>query len=96
MNRVERVSDSLQFTSQRNRYLFTAPGDGRYRFEMAELRNNAGVYLSAYNYLGETIAGQYTQNGQGLTLNLAGGQTYELRVRQNNGFSPYTLIIAKQ
>jgi hypothetical protein len=94
---VDRINDSTQYTDQRNVYSFTAAIDGRYRFEMAELRNNARVSLYVFNYLGETIASTSGGNGSGLTLNeLVKGQTYEIQIRQTGGFSGYKLNIIKQ
>jgi hypothetical protein len=93
---VDRIYDSIQYTDQRNVYSFTAPIDGHYRFEMAELRNNARVSLYGFNYLGETIGSNTGGNGSGLALNgLVKGQTYEIQVRQYSGFSSYTLNVMK-
>jgi hypothetical protein len=97
INRADSINDSVQYTEQQNTYAFTAPTDGRYRFELAGLRNNARVSLLVYNYLDERIAETYCVNGEGLTLNgLVRGQTYTIYVRQYRGFSPYTLILSQQ
>jgi hypothetical protein len=95
--RIEIIHDTVSTNGQKNVYSFTAPLGGRDRFEMAELRNNATVSLYAFNYLGETIGSTSAGNGNGLTLNgLVRGQTYEIQVRQYNGFSTYNLIIGYQ
>jgi len=87
------LTDSVQFAGQRNVYSFTAPVDGRYLFEMAELRGHAKVRLLAWNRLDETIANQYAGNGEGIAVWLNSGETYRLQVRQFSGLSPYVLSI---
>ena len=90
---LTKLSDSIQYTNQMNSYSFTAHRDGRYRFEMAELRANARVLLTAWNRLDERIGYEYARNGGGLTLDLIGGQTYRIYINQDDGLSPYNLII---
>lgn len=72
---------------------FTAPRDGKYRFEMAELRANASVLITAWNYKDERFSSGYAGNGEGLTLDLKGGQTYRIYLNQSSGLSPYILNI---
>jgi hypothetical protein len=97
---ITTIQGEISRDGQRDAYRFTAPRDGRYRFEMAELRNNTRVRLAVLNYLGEQIAsdsGSGVGNGNGLTLNgLVRGQNYEIRIGHYNGFSPYNLIIGQQ
>jgi len=97
INGPDRINDSIQYTAQRNVYTFTAPTDGRYRFEMAGLRGGARVRLIAWDRLDyPTIADDTAVNGQGITLNLVRGQTYHIQVWQYSGFSSYSLIISRQ
>ncbi|MDR1803801.1 MAG: hypothetical protein LBQ94_09370 [Treponema sp.] len=101
INGPDRVNDSIQYTAQRNVYAFTAPADGRYRFEMAEL-NGAYVRLIAWDRLDYQPIADTTisvSNGGGITFNLTGGQTYRIEVRQSGGNfvkSSYSLVITKQ
>ena len=92
------VSDSVEYTDQRNVYSFTVPVDGRYRFELSGMTGGTDVELYMFNYLGETVASDtYCTNGEGITVkDLKEGETYEVQVRQDNGFSAYTLSIGKQ
>jgi len=94
-----RISDSIQYTAQRNIYTFTAPDNGIYRFGITGLAGNARVGLGAWSVdrldvrLGDA---SYISNGGGITLDkLVGGQTYQIVVVQNEGFSPYTLNIIR-
>ena len=98
ISRLTRVSDGIQFTEQQNRYAFTAPRDGLYRFEMAELRGNANVRIMAWDRLDQVVAdsGGGTGNGRGISVRLGGGQTYHIQVRQWSGLSPYHLLIGHQ
>lgn len=92
------VSDSIEFTDQKNVYTFTVPVDGRYRFEMSEMLNGTSVELYMYNSLGETVGyDSYCKSGEGITVkDLKAGEVYEIQVRQNEKFSSYVLSIGKQ
>lgn len=92
------LTDSVDFTYQCNVYYFTAPRDGRYRFEIANLYGYAEVEMLAWNDLHEEInKDYYCSNGEGLTLyDLEEGKTYEIQVRQTTGFSSYELHIGQQ
>lgn len=92
------VNDSIEYTDQRNVYSFTVPVDGRYRFELSGMTGGTDVELYMFNYLEETVASDtYCTNGDGITVkDLKAGETYEVQIRQDNGFSSYTLSIGKQ
>lgn len=92
------VSDSIEFTDQRNIYTFTAPIDGRYRFELSGVQSDTNFELYMYNYLGETLESDtYCLNGEGITVkDLKGGETYQVQIRQDSGFSSYSLFIGYQ
>lgn len=92
------VTDSIEFEAQTNKYSFTVPTDGRYRFEISGLINDASVALYMTNILGETIAADtYCTSGKGITVQkLIAGEIYNIQVHQNSGFSTYTLSIGKQ
>lgn len=92
------VNDSIEYTDQRNVYSFTVPVDGRYRFELSGMTDGTDVELYMFNYLEETVASDtYCTNGDGITVkDLKAGETYEVQIRQDNGFSSYTLSIGKQ
>jgi hypothetical protein len=102
---VTRLTDSIQYTNQRNVYSFTAPRDGRYRFELAELRNtkveiyvynNTGDPLSGTRYDGYAVRSIIVENEGGLTYGLNNGQIYWIYIAQSTGFSPYALNIIGQ
>ena len=92
------LSDSIEYTDQRNVYSFTVPRDGRYRFELAEMKSGVEVELYVFNDLGEKVAGtDYGSNGKGLTLKgLIAGDTYSVQVRQKNKTGSYQLLIGQQ
>lgn len=92
------VNDSIEYTDQRNVYSFTVPVDGRYSFELSGMTGGTDVELYMFNYLEETVASDtYCTNGDGITVkDLKAGETYEVQIRQDNGFSSYTLSIGKQ
>lgn len=92
------VSDSVEFTDQRNVYSFTAPLDGRYRFELTGVQNGTDFELYLYNNLEETLASDtYCTNEEGITVKgLIAGETYQIQVRQDSGYGSYTMNIGYQ
>lgn len=93
-----KVEDSIAFKDQKNRYLFTAPRDGRYHFELSGMLSGTGAGLYVLNRLGETVVSRgYCENGSGVTLKgLKAGETYQVQIIQNQNFSGYTLSIGTQ
>ena len=92
------ITDSVEFTEQKNVYLCTVPLDGRYRLELSDMMGGTEVELHVYNERKELVdAEKNCSNGQGLTLKgLTAGETYWVQVRQKNGCSAYTLSIGPQ
>lgn len=92
------VSDSVEYTDQRNVYSFTVPIDGRYRFELSGMQSGTAVELYMFNSLDETVASDsYCQNGEGITVkDLKAGEVYEIQIRQDEQFSSYVMAIGKQ
>lgn len=95
---ISSLTDSIEYTDQRNVYVFTAPVEGRYRFELSGMLSGTDIELYLFNSLGETVdSDTYCTNGEGITAKgLEAGQTYELQIRQDSGLSGYTLSIGKQ
>ena len=94
------VSDSIQYTDQRNVYTFTPPSSGRYRFEIQGLTNgssnmvNVLVFNSRGGEEGSTRKGII--NGDGLTIkDMQAGETYQIQVLQYSGYDSYKLITTK-
>ncbi len=92
------LTDSIEYTDQRNVYTFTVPLDGRYRFEISGLISGADVELCMFNGLEERIAEDtYCLNGEGITVKgLKAGETCTVQVRQEQGLSSYRLLIGMQ
>ena len=92
------LTDSVEYTDQRNVYSFTVPRDGLYRFEFARMMSGLGVDLYVFNDLNELVDSYtYCTNGKGLTLkDLKAGEVYEVQVRQNSDTGSYNLLIGLQ
>ena len=92
------VSDSIEYTDQRNVYSFTVPRDGRYRFELYDMMKGFAPELRVFDRLGEETAGDgYCENHEGVTLkNLKAGETYQIQVRQGSGTGNYRMLIGHQ
>ena len=95
---ITELTDSIEYTDQRNVYSFAAPIDGRYRFELSNMMSGTAVELYVFNSLGETVASNtYCTNGEGVTLKGAtAGEVYDVQIRQYSGFSNYTFAIGHQ
>ena len=92
------LTDSIQYTDQRNVYTFTVPRDGRYRLELSGMKNGTCVELYVFDYLDNTVASDsYCYSGEGVTLkSLKAGEVYSINVRQSSGFGDYTMSIGTQ
>lgn len=90
--------DSIQYHDQRNVYLYTIPISGRYRVQLGGMTSNSVMELYVFDSNGNTVASDtYAVNGDGLTLKgLNAGEEYEIQVRQDVGYSDYTLHLGYQ
>jgi hypothetical protein len=95
---VTEIQDIIEYADQRNVYTFTAPRDGRYRFELSGITSGCAVAIYTYNSLGESMSSDsYCTNGEGVTLkSLKEGETYTIEVHYVLGFTDYTLFIGIQ
>ena len=90
------VSDSIQFTDQRNSYALTAALNGTYRFEFANVPEGTDLRLYVYNSGWETIKSDYDMDsGDGLTVSLNAGQAIYLTVVQYRKTGSYDLLLGK-
>lgn len=92
------INDSVEYLDQRNVYSFTVPRSGRYRFELNDMESRVVTELLVFDANGNTIdSDTYAVDGDGLTLKgLNAGEKYQIQVRQNEGYSDYTLFIGYQ
>lgn len=92
---VKHISDSEQFTGQRNRYSFETAKDGVYTFTLSGMPDGIYVDLILYNSAWEQISDNtgLSNNGQ-IALNGAADKRYFIVVQQNKGFGDYTLSSA--
>ncbi len=98
ISELTEIKDSIEFTDQRNVYTFTAPRDGRYRFEVSGITSGSAVELYVFNSLGETLGSDtYCTNGEGITLkSIKAGEVYTVNVRYSTGYTNYTLAFGSQ
>lgn len=94
------VSDSIQYTDQRNVYTFTPSSSGKYKFEIQGLTDgsNNEVDVLVFNSRGgeEGSTSYGIANGQWLELDdLQAGETYQVQVRYYSGYDSYKLITTK-
>ena len=90
------VRDSVSFSEQRNRYAFTAPLSGVYRFWIERARSGLEFRIDITDSQGYTIDYEYVEQGDGMTCTLEQGQQYTLTVQQQRDTGEYTLRIGAQ
>lgn len=96
---VTKVTDSTQYTDQKNIYKFTPLVNGRYRFELNEMISGSKVKLEIYNQGGERVADSSygIANHEGVTVeNMNAGETYDIVVIQDTSSTSYSLLIGHQ
>lgn len=88
------LSDSIQYTDQRNSYKFMASVTGTYRFEFTNVPEGTDLRLYVYNSGWETIKSDYDMDsGDGLTVSLNEGQEVYITVAQYRSTGLYSLIL---
>ena len=89
------VSDRMEFTDQQITYLFTAELNGVYRFDLTDAEKVAGLRLDILDALGAKAAGAELEEGDGLSVRLDAGETYEIRAAKPRSTGDYTLKVGK-
>lgn len=98
-NGITQITDSIQYTDQKNIYQFTPPLDGRYRFELCEMVSGTKVNMTVYNPGGERVDGTSygITNADGLTIdNMTAGESYDIVITQYTSTTTYKLLIGYQ
>ena len=91
------VNDDIEYTEQQNNYTFIPPISGTYRFELSEIMKNFKLNLYVYDQLGYEVGGSYgLGNYEGVTVDLTAGETYTIKITQNENSGSYILSIGKQ
>ena len=85
------VYDSIEFEDQRNVYSYTPEESGEYIICLSEIEANASVQLMAWDRLDYEIINTYSNSKK---VNLNAGETYQIQVRQDRGYSDYMLTVA--
>lgn len=92
-----KVSDSTQFTDQRNLYQYTTVEAGTYRFEFTDIPNNIQFTEYIYNSNMEQLAKEYDRtNDRGITIDLEAETTYYVVVEQEDDTGSYALNVGAQ
>lgn len=87
------IHDQVSFENQKNKYRFTAPVTGRYRFDLTEVNSNVSFRLMICDDKDNNIVDTYNL-GQYVVLNE--GETYDIQVRQYSGLGSYCMRIGFQ
>ena len=84
------ITDSVAFEDQRNVYLFTPSTAGTYTFSLGDFDASCSVRLLVWDNYENSIMDTYNEGG---TINLESGITYEIQIRQDEGFGSYKLYV---
>lgn len=88
------VSDSIQYTDQKNNYSFSPQSDGLYRFEFSDVPDGTDYKLYVYNLGWEELERVIdVDNNGGISINLSSKKTYYISVVQYRSTGSYTLNI---
>lgn len=88
------VSDSIQYTDQKNNYSFSPQSDGLYRFEFSDVPDGTDYKLYVYNSGWEELERVIdVDNNGGISINLSSKKTYYISVVQYRSTGSYTLNI---
>lgn len=87
---VTTVYDQISFLDQKNVYSFTAPINGRYRFDLTEVKAETKFHTMIWDRLNNNIHDYYAENAY---VNLKEGETYQLQVRQYKNFGSYVMRV---
>ena len=91
------LTDSIQFTNQRNIYSFMSSEYGRYRFELSEIANNVYFKMFLYNAdMEELKYVDYQANDGGITYDLNANTQYYIVIEQQKNTGSYALSIGSQ
>lgn len=92
-----KVSDSTQFTDQKNIYSYTTSEAGTYRFDFTDVPNNIQFTEYVYNANMEQLAKEYDKtNDCGITIDLEAATTYYIVIEQEDDVGSYALNIGMQ
>ncbi len=87
------IYDQITFENQKNKYSFTAPISGRYRFDITESNANNSFRLMMWDDKDKNIIDTYDN---GFNIVLDAGKTYEIQIRQDSGIGEYCLKVGFQ
>ena len=85
-------SGSISYTDQIDRYTYTAPVTGVYRFDLLTDNVQAEYRLYLYSSDETSLINGYRSNS-GKNVSLVAGESYDICVSQSTGFENYTVNI---
>lgn len=91
------VSDSIQYTDQKNEYYFVPSNNSSYRIEFSDVPDGMYLEMDVCNSGWETIKGGSNMGaGDGLTVSLKKDKQYIIQVRQQKDIGTYSFKLCQE
>lgn len=91
------VYDSIEYTGQKNEYIFVPSLDGVYRFDLSDVISGVSFKCQVFDSLNFSKKERNgIGNGDGFDVYLNAGEVYTIMISQYNNAGSYTLSIGKQ
>lgn len=86
------ISGSLEYIDQLDKYTYVAPITGKYRFDFYNNDVECNYDVQIYSSINEKLLESSSLN-EGKSIDLQGGETYEIEIIQNTGIENYSINI---
>lgn len=97
ITKATEIKDQIFYTGEENRYTYTAPYNGTYRFSIVDKTLNMGVDVKMYDKYGTKIINIYSGFGETTeAVELEAGESYPIYATQGNGKGNYVLKVWTQ
>lgn len=91
------IYDSIEYTGQKNEYIFEPSLNGVYRFDLSDVISGVSFKCQVFDSLNFSKKERNgIGNGDGFDVNLDAGEVYTIRISQYSNVGYYTLSIGKQ
>ena len=96
ISKYDVISDSIQFSGQENKYIYTPSMTGEYTFKVSDMASGCKISIYVYDSAGYRVDYNTDMStGNSLRVNLDANSTYSIMVKQSSGNGNYTISTSK-